>query len=173
MKKILTLLALSCTLMATAQNAENTTIKVGQPAPELKFNNPQDKEISLSEITKGRYVLLDFWASWCRPCRAANPRVVEIYNKYKDLKYKNAPKGFTIVSVSLDQRKDAWLKAIETDKLAWEYHMSDLGGWESKAAMEYGVQFIPQAFLIGPDGKIIAMYNFPENVASDLEKLKK
>ena len=71
----------------------------------------------------------------------------------------------------MDKGKEQWLKAIETDKLAWEYHMSDLGGWESQPAVDYGVQYIPQAFLIGPDGKVIAKYNFAEQVAGDLEKL--
>ncbi len=171
MKKIFTILALSLGV-TTAIAQENTKISVGQKAPELKYANPQGTEIKLSEINKGRYVLLDFWASWCRPCRNANPRMVAIYDKYKDVKFKDAKNGFTIVSVSMDKAKEAWIKAIETDKLTWEYHMSDLGGWESKPAVEYGVQFIPQAFLLDPSGKVIAKYNFPEQVVSDLEKLK-
>ncbi|HTN46692.1 MAG TPA: TlpA disulfide reductase family protein [Flavipsychrobacter sp.] len=171
MKRILTVLALTFSLSAIAQ--ENTTITVGQKAPELKFKNPQDKEISLAQINKGRYILLDFWASWCRPCRSANPRLVALYDKYKDAQFKNAKNGFTIVSISMDQNKAAWTKAIEADKLVWEYHMSDLGGWESKPAVEYGVQFIPQAFLLGPDGKVVAKYNFAEQAAEDLEKFIK
>ena len=174
MKKIFTALLFCMSINVAeglAQDMQNTIIKVGQKAPELKYPNPDGKEIRLSDIYKGRYVLLDFWASWCRPCRGANPRVVAIYNKYKDVKLKGAKNGFTIVSVSMDKNKEAWIKAIETDKLAWEHHMSDLGGWDSKPAVEYGVQYIPQAFLIDPDGKVVKMYNFPENVAADLEKL--
>lgn len=172
MKKIIASLALclSATFAATAQNMENTAIAVGQKAPELKFPNPYGKQYSLTEITKGRIVLLDFWASWCRPCRNANPRLVALYEEMKDRKFSAAPKGFTIVSVSLDEKKEAWIKAIENDKLSWEYHLSDLGGWGSEAAKAYGIQFIPQAFLIGADGKVLGKYMFAEEAKADIEK---
>jgi thiol-disulfide isomerase/thioredoxin len=173
MKKLLVALLLSLGVMGAHAQYENTTIKVGQKAPELKFNNPSGEQLDLAKISKDRIVLLDFWASWCRPCRNANPKLVEIYNRYKDKDFKTAKKGFTIVSVSLDQKKEAWEKAISDDKLAWEYHMSDLGGWESKAAQLYGVQFIPQAFLVGPDGKVLATYQMAEQAEADLQKLLK
>jgi thiol-disulfide isomerase/thioredoxin len=173
MKRLVVALLLSCGVMGAHAQYQNTTIKVGQKAPELKFDSPSGDQLDLAKISKDRVVLLDFWASWCRPCRNANPKLVEMYNRYKDKEFKTAKKGFTIVSVSLDQKKEAWEKAIADDKLAWEYHMSDLGGWQSKAAELYGVQFIPQAFLVGPDGKVLATYQMAEQAEADLQKLLK
>ncbi len=128
--------------------------EVGDMAPELAFENPDGKVMKLSSL-KGKYVLVDFWASWCAPCRRENPNVVAAYKKYSNAKFKKA-KGFEVFSVSLDKNKDAWRKAIQMDNLIWKYHVSDLGGWQSKAASIYGVSSIPASFLVGPDGKIIA-----------------
>lgn len=162
------LLATFLTGHVIAQQISNTRISIGQQAPELTFSNPQGETLSLSEISKGRIVLLDFWASWCRPCRSANPRLVAFYNEYKDRKFKDAKYGFTIVSVSLDRKKEDWVAAIAADKLTWPYHLSDLGGWSSQAVSIYGVEFIPQAFLIGPDGKVVGKYMFAEEAAKDM-----
>ena len=173
MKQIIVALALCLAGAVTlhAQQYQNDKMKVGDAAPELAFQDPQGAPLSLSAINKGRVVLVDFWASWCGPCRATSPQVVAIYNKYKDKKFKGAKNGFTIVSVSLDQNKDAWTAAIAKDGLNWPYHMSDLLSWNSKAAALYGVQFIPQAFLVGPDGKIKAMYTYAGQAEADIEKL--
>ncbi|MEZ5045717.1 MAG: TlpA disulfide reductase family protein [Chitinophagaceae bacterium] len=161
------------TLSASMLHAQyaNTKMEVGQKAPELEYPNPAGETLKLSEINKKRIILLDFWASWCGPCRMSNPALVEFYKKYSSKKYKKAKKGFTIVSVSLDKAQQPWIQAIEKDKLEWPYHMSDLGGWQSKTADIYGVQFVPQAFLIDANGIIIGKYNRAEECIQDLEKL--
>jgi thiol-disulfide isomerase/thioredoxin len=137
------------------QNA-GVGINIGDKAPDLKFKSPAGKEYMLSEVNKNRYVLIDFWASWCGPCRIENPAVVNAYNNFKDKKLKGASKGFTVYSVSLDRSADAWKQAIEKDKLAWEYHVSDLMYWNSAAARTYQVQSIPANFLLDPNGVIVA-----------------
>lgn len=129
-------------------------LEVGNKAPELKYNNPDGKEIALSSL-KGKVVLIDFWASWCGPCRRENPTVVAAYHKFKDKKFKNG-KGFTVYSVSLDQSADLWKKAIVKDSLTWDNHVSDLKYWSSEAARLYGVMGIPTNWLIDGDGIIIA-----------------
>lgn len=120
---------------------------VGTEALDFTQNDVDGKPVKLSSF-KGKYVLLDFWASWCKPCRQENPNVVKVYNQFKS-------KNFTVLGVSLDQSKDAWVKAIESDKLAWN-HVSDLQQWNNAAAQMYHIQSIPGNFLIDPAGKIVA-----------------
>jgi peroxiredoxin len=120
---------------------------VGTEAIDFTQNDTAGNPVSLSSY-KGKYVLVDFWASWCKPCRLENPNVVDAFNKFKN-------KNFTVLGVSLDQEKDSWIKAIEKDKLAWT-NVSDLQFWNNAAAQLYRVQSIPQNYLIGPDGKIVA-----------------
>ncbi|MDI1354932.1 MAG: TlpA disulfide reductase family protein [bacterium] len=120
---------------------------VGFKATNFSQANPEGKMVSLSDF-KGKYVLVDFWASWCRPCRMENPNVVAAYNRFKD-------KGFTVLGVSMDSNRDPWLAAIKQDQLTWT-HVSDLKGWGNEVGKIYNVTGIPQNFLIDKEGKIIA-----------------
>lgn len=120
----------------------------GSIAPELEFPNPDGKMMKLSDL-RGKVVLIDFWASWCGPCRRENPHVVKLYNKYHS-------KGFEVFSVSLDNNAGRWKEAIQKDQLIWPYHVSDLKGWSSAAAKLYGVNSIPCTFLIDAEGRILA-----------------
>lgn len=129
------------------QATASSRIQPGKEAPEIEFPNPEGEIITLSSL-EGKVVLLDFWASWCKPCRAENPNVVNMYNRYKD-------KGFEVFSFSLDKDKTRWVNAIAQDGLTWPNHASDLKGWQTAAMPVYGFNSIPFTVLIGRDGKII------------------
>jgi thiol-disulfide isomerase/thioredoxin len=120
---------------------------IGKMAPDIALPRPNGQILKLSSL-KGNYVLVDFWASWCGPCRRENPNVIKLYNQYKD-------KGFTVFSVSLDENKDAWTQAIAMDGLVWPNHVSDLKRWDSPVVGAYGIQGIPHTVLVDPKGKII------------------
>ena len=125
-----------------------TTLLPGMEAPDIALPDRDGNTRRLSDL-RGKVVLIDFWASWCRPCRMENPNVVRLYEQYHD-------KGFEIFSVSLDNNRDAWLKAINDDRLSWPNHVSDLRGWSSAGGRLYGIQSIPSTVLVDAKGNILA-----------------
>lgn len=159
--KIRTLLAVKA-----PEQTENSAAEalLNKEAPNLTMNDLNGKPVSVSNF-KGKWVLIDFWASWCGPCRQENPNVVRAYNKFKD-------KNFTILGVSLDEDKSAWQKAITKDNLTWT-HMSDLKQWESAAVKAYGIEGIPFNVLVDPAGKIIASSLRGEDLDNKLAEVLK
>jgi thiol-disulfide isomerase/thioredoxin len=135
-------------LIAVINTEANAQLKIGDMAPEIELRNNKDSLLKLSSF-KGKVVLIDFWASWCGPCRAANPYTQKLYKEYKE-------KGFEVFAVSLDVNKPLWIKAIRRDKLTYT-QVIDTGGWLSKFAEKYYVDALPTTFLLDKAGKIVAI----------------
>lgn len=140
-------------------------VGIGEKAPDFTLADTNGKPVKFSSHVNGKYLLLDFWAGWCGPCRRENPNLVRVYEKYKG-------KGFDIFAVSLDKTKEQWVNAIADDKLTWT-HVSDLTFWDSAPAKLYGVRAIPSNVLIGPDGKIVARNLRGKELEEKLEELIK
>jgi thiol-disulfide isomerase/thioredoxin len=141
----------------------NGTSSSSQMAPEISMQDPNGKNRKLSSL-RGKIVLIDFWASWCGPCRRESPNVVKLYNQYKD-------KGFTVFSVSLDNNAAAWKQAIASDGLIWPDHVSDLKGWETPMTGLYGFNSIPHTVLVDREGKILATGLRGESLEQKLKEL--
>jgi peroxiredoxin len=142
----------------------NKVLNIGSQAPDITASTPDNQWVKLSDF-KGKYVLLDFWASWCKPCRQESQNVVRLYNKYKD-------KGFTVLSFSLDDNKEAWMKAIKDDHLTWT-HISELKKWNSSVVSSYKIEGIPATYLLDKEGKILAMNLRGEELEAKIAEILK
>jgi thiol-disulfide isomerase/thioredoxin len=152
-----------------AQIPRESGLHIGNILPDVTLNDINDQALNI-ETLRGNIVFVDFWASWCAPCRRENPVIVETYQYFANKDFKDA-EGFKIFSISLDKNKEDWQKAIADDKLSWDHHVSDLQGWRSQAAKKYKVRAIPMNYLIDQNGVIIAKNLRGEQLKETLENL--
>lgn len=146
-------------------------IEIGSMAPEIELPTVEGESFKLSEL-KGKVVLINFWASWCAPCRKKAPELIEVFNEYKNTEFDGGEKGFEIVSVSLDRNDAGWKNTIKKDGIGAFLNVGDMNGWKCTAAQSYNIKTIPSSVLLDGDGEVIAINLSPENLNKKLKKLK-
>lgn len=153
----------------TSPNYDEGIVGVGEQAPEISMMNQEGQMTNLSDL-RGNVVLVDFWASWCGPCRKIRPEIVKIYNEFHDSDFKSAD-NFEVFSVSLDSNKESWKKAISSEKMTWDNHVCDFKKWNSEAAKTYGIKGIPFNVLLDENGIVLGKNLSPDQIKRTLRSL--
>ena len=176
MKKYSTVIIMIFIILTNNMFAQKKTnlegIKVGNMAPDIELPNVEGDILKLSD-NKNKIVLINFWTSWCAPCRKKAPELLEIFNKFKDTYFDDGENGFEIVSVSLDKNEIAWKNSIEKDSIGDFLNVGDMKGWKSSAALSYNIKSVPSNILLDGNGKIIAINLSPQDLKKKLNRLKK